>query len=41
MKLKLQIQEILLGSVIIAIIKIRIELFDIKIADLPSMLLPV
>lgn len=42
MKLKLQIQEILLGSMVIPIIKIRkiIELFDIKIAALPSMLLP-
>lgn len=42
MKLKLQIAEILLGSMVIPIIKIRkiIEQFEIKIADLPSMLLP-
>lgn len=41
MKLKLQIQEILLGSMITPIIKIRmiIELFDIKIAGLLTMLL--
>lgn len=39
MELKLQIQEILLGSIIVPIIKIRIELFEIKIADLLSMLL--
>lgn len=42
MKLKLQIPEILLGSMVIPIIKIRkiIELFEIKTAGLPSMLLP-
>ena len=37
-----QIVEILLGSMVIPIIKIRkiIELFEIKTAGLPSMLLP-
>lgn len=42
MKLKLQIQDILLESKVIPIIKIRkiIALFDVRIADLPSMLLP-
>lgn len=41
MKLKLQIQGILLGNMVTPIIKRRmiIELFDIKIADLPTMLL--
>lgn len=38
MKLKLQIPEILLGSMVMPIIKIRtiIELFEIKTAGLPS-----
>lgn len=42
MKLKLQIPEIVLGTMVILIIKIRkiIALLEIKIANPPSMLLP-
>lgn len=42
MKLKLQMQEMLLGNVVIPTIKIRkiIELFDIRIDDLSFILLP-